>query len=355
MYNQDLFDTPSAYFASANGYDGFRSYFDTVFNPRDYSRIYVLKGGPGTGKSSLMKRLLNDTYFSNFTREAIFCSSDPNSLDGVIISSDKGSVAVIDGTAPHECDAKIPGARDEIINLGQMWNKGALISNAEEITRLNEEKKRHYKAAYYYLSFAGKYSTVREEIIDNAYKKNDVPTIEELLADISERVQYSEEKTRLISAFGKNGYMRQPNSFNNAKRKVYVKGIYGSDNLFLKRLLELSRYRGLSFVRFPSPLSDKITEAIYYTDEDFVIISGESGETCIDTGKFLQKKAIEENKGILDFLAAGEEDVLRRSANEFSIVSGIHFALEKIYTQAMNFGEIDNVFLNMKTEISNII
>ena len=46
------------FFASANGYTGFRSYFDEIFDSRDYTAIYVLKGGPGTGKSTLLKVLI---------------------------------------------------------------------------------------------------------------------------------------------------------------------------------------------------------------------------------------------------------------------------------------------------------
>ena len=43
----------SKYFAAANTYKGFISYFDTVFDPEKVSRLYVLKGGPGTGKTAL--------------------------------------------------------------------------------------------------------------------------------------------------------------------------------------------------------------------------------------------------------------------------------------------------------------
>ena len=45
------------YFASANGYTGFRSYFDTVYKSENFDKIIILQGGPGSGKSSLMKAL----------------------------------------------------------------------------------------------------------------------------------------------------------------------------------------------------------------------------------------------------------------------------------------------------------
>ena len=40
------------YFAAANTESGFFSLFDEVFSPEHLRRIYILKGGPGTGKST---------------------------------------------------------------------------------------------------------------------------------------------------------------------------------------------------------------------------------------------------------------------------------------------------------------
>ena len=51
------------YFAAANSYGGFISYFDKLFDSKEYNRIYVLKGGPGTGKSSFMKKV--SAHFHN--------------------------------------------------------------------------------------------------------------------------------------------------------------------------------------------------------------------------------------------------------------------------------------------------
>ena len=105
------------YFAAANGFNGFRSYFGEIFNRCDFSRVYILKGGPGTGKSTLMKRIRGE-FSSKLRCESILCSSDPKSLDGIIIEKGSNRVAILDGTSPHEEDARFPGAVDEIINLG---------------------------------------------------------------------------------------------------------------------------------------------------------------------------------------------------------------------------------------------
>ena len=102
MKKTPLPKTKYNFFASSNSYDGFVSYFDNVFNSKNYTRIFILKGGPGTGKSTIMKKVAEYADTMNFYNEAIYCSSDSNSLDGVIISNEKAKIAIIDGTAPHE-------------------------------------------------------------------------------------------------------------------------------------------------------------------------------------------------------------------------------------------------------------
>ena len=125
------------YFAAANGFYGFRSYFGTVFDRKEFDRVYILKGGPGTGKSTIMKRILAAFEENGFDCEIILCSSDPSSLDGVIIKTNETKVAILDGTAPHEEDTRYPGAIDEIINLGEAWNEKTLINHRDEIVNLN--------------------------------------------------------------------------------------------------------------------------------------------------------------------------------------------------------------------------
>ena len=133
------------YFAAANGFSGFRSYFGEIFKSEKFKQVYVLKGGPGTGKSSLMKRIADTALKREIDHDKIFCSSDPSSLDGVIVHTDSGDYALIDGTAPHERDAIIPGAIDVLINIGENFDKMALVKRRDEILKLNSKKKMRTK------------------------------------------------------------------------------------------------------------------------------------------------------------------------------------------------------------------
>ena len=142
----DLQNKCAHYFAAANTYKGFESFFDEIFNTEKLERIYILKGGPGAGKSTLMKKAALTAQSKGLTPTCFHCSSDPLSLDGVVIKEMK--TAILDGTAPHVFDPKYAGAKEIIVNLGEAWNLESLARDCAEIVSLTSGKSKMYRAAY---------------------------------------------------------------------------------------------------------------------------------------------------------------------------------------------------------------
>lgn len=132
------------YFACANSSRGFYNFFDS--NLQHLNRIYILKGGPGTGKSTLMKKIGAHFYELGYSIEFIRCSSDVTSLDGVIIPD--LSVAIVDGTAPHIIEPKAPGAIEEYVNLGLAWDSDLLTPHKETILSLKKQIDDCYQRVY---------------------------------------------------------------------------------------------------------------------------------------------------------------------------------------------------------------
>ncbi len=85
-------------FPGGNTSKGFHSFYDQII-PVDAERIFVLKGGPGVGKSSFMRTIGEEFVNLGYDIELLYCSSDNRSLDGLVIK--KANVALIDGTAPQ--------------------------------------------------------------------------------------------------------------------------------------------------------------------------------------------------------------------------------------------------------------
>lgn len=140
------------FLASANTCYGFKNCFEYI-NPSLDSYIYILKGGPGTGKSTFMKSIGKHFEEKGYGVEYFYCSSDKDSLDGVRII-DK-NVSIVDGTAPHTIDPTIPKVKEEIINLGEDINKN-IRKHKQSIINLLDKKSHHFSLAYKYLSTVGK-------------------------------------------------------------------------------------------------------------------------------------------------------------------------------------------------------
>ena len=138
-------------FPGSNTPLGFRSYYRQGL--QGLANIFILKGGPGTGKSTLMRKIGLAMLERGYDVEFWQCSSDNDSLDGVVIKSI--STAVIDGTAPHTMDPRYPGAVDEIINLGEHWSVQNLRRQKETIIELSDQISDIFTKAYQKLAEAG--------------------------------------------------------------------------------------------------------------------------------------------------------------------------------------------------------
>ena len=117
------------FFLGANSGGGFFSLYDQLGRPEDTYDLIVLKGGPGVGKSTMMKAIGAAAEKRGLDVEYIRCSGDPDSLDAVQIPQLK--TAAVDGTAPHDTaplghPAKkvsiCKGVRDRLLDGTSTWH-----------------------------------------------------------------------------------------------------------------------------------------------------------------------------------------------------------------------------------------
>ncbi len=132
----DLQALPS-YFMAASAPSGFCSHFSAMYEPDSDWRCVILKGGPGSGKSTLMKKAAQQALNDGDAVELIYCSSDPRSLDGVILPDRHRCMA--DGTAPHILNARFPGACEQTFDPGDCWNQRMLYDHRDEIRALGAQ------------------------------------------------------------------------------------------------------------------------------------------------------------------------------------------------------------------------
>ena len=140
------------YFAGANSGVGFVNLFGDFYEESSLDRLYIIKGGPGTGKSTFMRILAGRAADAGAGAEYFLCGSDPSSLDAVVLSGGGKRIAVIDGTSPHAYDAKYPGAVSAVLDFGSFWDKGILESERGRIISLAKKKSGCFERSYRFLA-----------------------------------------------------------------------------------------------------------------------------------------------------------------------------------------------------------
>lgn len=100
-------------FFGAATINGSTDYIDII---TEGTKRYFIKGRPGTGKSTFLKKLAQSAFDNGFTVERYHCAFDPGSLDMIVIR--ELSLCFFDSTAPHEYFPSKEG--DEIIDFFAM-------------------------------------------------------------------------------------------------------------------------------------------------------------------------------------------------------------------------------------------
>jgi len=134
------------FFVGANSGEGFQNLFPEMVDLEDTYDLMVLKGGPGVGKATFMREIGRSMEQAGTPVEYLWCSGDPDSLDGVVLPELR--CAVVDGTAPHVMEPKYPAAVDRYVDLGRFYDLTAAKAEAEEVKAHTHAYQAAYVRAY---------------------------------------------------------------------------------------------------------------------------------------------------------------------------------------------------------------
>lgn len=152
------------YFLGANTPEGFRSEYGTLQRDRRIRRLLIIKGGAGCGKSTLMKSLGDRAEEYGWETERILCSSDPDSLDGLVIP--ELGLALVDGTAPHVVEPRLCGCGANYLNLGRYYREELLQPLIPALQAAKAANAACYGPAYGCLRAAGNLIRSRKQLLD---------------------------------------------------------------------------------------------------------------------------------------------------------------------------------------------
>lgn len=333
------------YFAASNSAEGFKNYYPQVFMRAD--RLYIIKGGPGTGKSCFMKRFADKMGALGCAVEYYYCSSDPSSLDGVLVSGRGETVGMLDGTPPHTVEPLLPGVREEIINLGAFWSSELLRSEKREIFALNQKKSAAFERVYSYMRSCGNLRAVIDSLLEKAIKKEKMTSVaERLVQSLSLPGGEAEIIPSLRRAVGMTGEVCL-DSFEARAEKIYFVGeLYGVGQMFL---LEIFKYlkKTMSHLRVSyDPISPCRIDGIFVEDNQTAFVLSQKyddeavGAGYINPKRFVDGEEIRAVRGEVRYAARIYSDCLEGAVHSLSIARVYHFVLEDIYKKAMDFAAL---------------
>lgn len=345
-------------FLGANTPQGFVSFFDEMYNPYQSCKPFIIKGGPGTGKSTLMKKLRDMALKNDLERELIYCSSDPDSLDGIILP-EKG-ISVADGTSPHILEPKFPGAAENIINTGAFWNREMLFSRQEEIRSLTLENSIHHRRSAKYLAAAG---SINEESLRMTNKYIDTDKIDSFAVRFASREMPKKKgnspgtkRKRFISAITPKGLVFLDGTVTAlASRVIGIDDEYTLvSSILADRIGEFAVKNGYDVIFCHCPFKPKMQcEHIIIPELKLAIVTLKTAhKTEIECDRVIHAKRFlyDEVSNCATALRFNRRLVKELTAESMSALveaKKVHDKLEKIYIEAMDFDALNNYCENL--------
>jgi hypothetical protein len=323
------------YFAAANSCNGFVSFFDDIY--KNVDKLYIIKGGPGTGKSKLMRDIANEACNKNYDVEYFYCSSDPLSLDGIIITD--LNLGVIDGTAPHIRDPKFPGICEEIVNTGDFWKVPVLNVKHDLIRDIINRKGDLYDSVYRYLAAADEIDCDIKSITCASVNYDKLISAVKRIAKTIKSGSGYNSKIRMLNAISVEGEVSLPTFHDLAEHNYIIRDNYNTAYILLRELLCIAKIKNQPVYVSYSPLNTAFETALYFPEISTSFTIGESNVTdkIINMERFIDTDYIKQHKNKIKFGQRCYRALIDGALDYLKEIKSLHTTLESIYISAMDF------------------
>lgn len=337
-------------FLGVNSESGFASFYRDFVEGR--SRVFVIKGGPGTGKSTLMRKVAQAACDKGYDVELLHCSSDPDSLDAVYMI--QNDTCILDGTPPHVIEPPLPGAVGRLVDLYQFWDHERLTAQTAQIKETNRTIHNLYSRIYLYLGAAGRLQRDLTGIGATLLNRAKLRGYTDRLCAryIHHRIGSATEEKRFFAAYTPQGMTCYPPCGDGIERQLVLEDEYG----ILSRMLDVVRMRAIQanhrVICGYSPLiPDQLAHLILPDAGLMLCLSNsmhkiEAQPYCrISGSRFIDTATEAQHKKKIEFLRRSRDEILKEACDLLSICHKEHDRLEDYYK-----GTIDYPALNTYTQ-----
>lgn len=354
-------------FPGANTPGGFFSRYDQIA-PADANSVFLLKGGPGVGKSTFIRKIAEDLTKQGINLEYHHCSADPDSLDAIYIP--EGRIAVMDGTAPHVIDPRFPGAVDEIINLGAHWDNAALRQpeTRAAIMRLTRECSFRYQRAYDALKAAHRYLEEWKAyyavcLNTGALNAQTEALIAQLVPAPTGRVGSARRLfASAISWCGARHWLED--LFRETSARYVITGEPGTGkSTLVGRIADTALTRGYSLDVYHCPMYPDRVDHLYIRETGTAVITSTwphlytpaEGDTVIDTNAFVDRERLVAYKEEIEGARNGFTAAIQREIFHLGKAKQTHDELERFYIPHMDFDAVEAVRVQTRDRILDLL
>ncbi|MDL2289102.1 hypothetical protein LJC32_07015, partial [Oscillospiraceae bacterium OttesenSCG-928-F05] len=268
-------DTQSyAFFLGANSPSGFFSLYDDLIDLKTANAVYLIKGGPGCGKSSFMRRAAEPLIAGGCTAEYIFCSSDPTSLDGIVFP--ELAVAFVDATAPHVVEPRYPYITEQYINLGVYYDTAALAPLRERAIDAFDGYRSHYAGAYRCIKAA---KSISDDIFNIALSGASIEKLHKrargiISREIRGKGRGAALKRRFLSSISPDGLVWKEETVGALSRRVFeIDDPFGLSHFLLSPILEAALTARYTVYACYCPLNPEKLEHLFIPELSLSFIS----------------------------------------------------------------------------------
>ncbi len=348
------------FYLGAGSPGGFVGYFSRLCDVNSKFTTTLIKAGPGCGKSSLMKKL-SDHLGDKSLVERIHCSSDPNSLDGVICHDMQ--FAIIDATAPHVVEPNYPIAVEKILSLFHLLNDKHLSDNRAAIIEHFDKNRCYHERASRYITSAGSLLQDSMRVFGFCTNMSKLEAFCKRLCAKKLKQNHDTsgiEHKRLLSAVTPNGVIFYGETIKQMAKNIVV--VEDEIGLISKHIMAHIKNDALSkgyeifscyCPMFPHEKIDHIiipslslafVTANRYLDFDY----GEA--EIIKHSRFILPERVKERKRRLKFNRTITADLLSQAVIMLKKAKAEHDLLEKYYIEAMDFSGVNKLYEKVKAE-----
>ncbi len=336
---------------------GFRGYAQQL-NQQPDLWLYLIKGGPGCGKSTMMKKLAEQSAQSV---ERIHCSSDPSSLDGVVFGTHHA--AILDATAPHTIDPTYPEAKQSVVSLYHTIHRQDIKEKQGEIIALFDRCSHLQKQANQCICSAGLLLREQELIAQSVLNPQ---KLNHYIKGLAQRLlpptgNSGRESLRLLSAVTPDGRIFWSNTVSAVASHIVVfHDEYGAaSKLAIEQLRQAALEAGYEIYTCICPLSQpESAEHILIPALGLAFLTSNhwhtmnfDGQQTIHCTRFMDKKELSCHKNRLRLSKQTVEELLNQTSCFQQQAREAHNQLEEFYRTAVDFSAVDQITQQLVSEI----